>query len=248
MIEFGATTPVQALTRPIGVISADGTLCALAGTGENRWRILRTDTLSEVARTGVQPGTDFAAFSQDGKLLAGGAARFPGVKVWNAQTGELLKDLPVNGNVQEDSARVAFSPGGQLVTSTWQEYCFWDVARWSVVRRIPQQPGNDFPAKMAFTPDGRIFAGIHSRNVVRLYDAATGQVLADLEAPNSKFITALAFNGDGTQLVACESRDALRVWDLREIREKLAELGLDWGQPPATESAKAVQAERAASR
>jgi hypothetical protein len=38
----------------------------------------------------------------------------------------------------------------------------------------------------------------------------------------------VAFNPDGTQLMACESSDALRVWDLRMIREKLADMGLDW--------------------
>src|SRR5262249_4355450 len=86
-------------------------------------------------------------------------------------------------------------------------------------------------ASMAFSRDGKIFAGTHHANVVRLYDAASGHPLADLEAPNSKPITSLAFNEDGTQLVACESRDALRVWDLRVIRQQLAGMGLDWEEP-----------------
>jgi hypothetical protein len=84
---------------------------------------------------------------------------------------------------------------------------------------------------MAFSRDGKIFAGTHSRNVVRLYDAASGQMLADLEAPNAKLVTSLSFNQDGTQLAASESRDALRIWDLRFIREQLAGMGLDWDMP-----------------
>src|SRR5438105_3316980 len=44
--------------------------------------------------------------------------------------------------------------------------------------------------------------------------------------------SSLAFNADGTQLAACESRDALRIWDLRQIREQLADMGLDWDLPP----------------
>jgi WD40 repeat protein len=240
-VVLGAPVVVLRVNRPLGFTSGDGKLCAI--TAQNRWRILRTDTFAEVARTGAQPGTVFAAFSPDGKLLATGAFKFPGVKVWNTQTGDLAKDLPVNGDVKEDSATVAFSPEGTLVTATRFEYCFWNVRDWSLVRRVPQETGNDYPAKMAFSRDGRIFAGIHSRNVVRLHDAATGEVLADLEAPYSKFITSLAFNADGTQLVAGESRDALRAWNLRLIRQKLVELGLDWEQPtlPADQSGQPAQ-------
>jgi WD40 repeat protein len=79
-----------------------------------------------------------------------------------------------------------------------------------------------------FSPDGRIFAGRHSGSVVRLYDAATGAMLADLETPNSTILTALSFSPDGAQLAASEARDALRIWDLRQIRARLAGLGLDW--------------------
>jgi len=231
VIDLGAPRLVLAQRQPGGVMSANGKFCAM--NGESRWRILRTDTFTEVARTGTQPGTVFAAFSPDGKLLATSAVHNRGVKVWNVQNGELLKELPADDDSYDPSATVAFSPDGRhLVAATVDEYCFWEVVSWSRARHIPQQPGNDFPAKMAFSRDGKIFAGTHSRNVVRLHDAATGQVLADLEAPNSKFVSSLAFNADGTQLAACESRDALRIWDLRQIREQLADMGLDWDLPP----------------
>jgi hypothetical protein len=85
---------------------------------------------------------------------------------------------------------------------------------------------------MAFSRDGKIFAGTHSRNVVRLHDAVAGRVLADLEAPYSKFVTSLSFNHVGTQVAPCESRDALPNGDLRLIREHLAGMRLDWELPP----------------
>ena len=44
----------------------------------------------------------------------------------------------------------------------------------------------------------------------------------------------MAFTPDGSQLVTTlTDRPYLRVWDLRAIRRRLAELGLDW-DPPAT--------------
>jgi hypothetical protein len=81
---------------------------------------------------------------------------------------------------------------------------------------------------MAFSPDGRILAGTHSRSIVRLHNAATGEVLADLEPPDRHEVTGLAFNNDGTRLAVCEGYEATRIWDLQVIRSYLAPMGLDW--------------------
>jgi WD40 repeat protein len=230
-IDLGAPQLVIPLKRPHHVVSPDGKFCALGA--ESRWRILRTDTFTEMARTGTQRGTAHAAFSPDGKLLATSAFHFPGVKVWNAQNGELVKELPADDDLPDPAPTVAFSADGRrLVVATREEFCFWEVASWSLARRIPQPPEGSCIASMAFSRDGKIFAGTHHGNVVRLYDAPSGQPLADLEAPNSRQINSLEFNSDGTQLVACQARDALRVWDLRVIRQQLAGMGLDWDQPP----------------
>jgi WD40 repeat protein len=213
----------------MGAVSADGRLCGIVGN--DRCQIFRTDTFAKQSETGLQPGMRFIALSPNGALLASGAWQRSGVRVWDANTGALVKELSARDGDSEATATVVFSPDGRyLVTSIISEYCFWEVGAWTLARRIPQHPDNDFPAAMAFTRDGKIFAGTHSRNVVRLFDAATGNVLADLEAPNSSEVTSISFNHDGTQLAACESRDALRIWDLRLIRKQLADMGLDWEQ------------------
>jgi serine/threonine protein kinase/WD40 repeat protein len=221
----------------IGWISANGRICAIEhdyGREDIRCQFFRMDTFAKQAETGVQPGMRYGDLSPDGSLFASGAWHHSGVSVWDTQTGALLRELHVQLEHEEAAtATVAFSPSGKhLVTATKDEYVLWDVGSWSLIRRIPQAPENDFSPMMAFSRDGRILAGTHSRNKIRLHDAATGQVLADLAAPNAREITGLAFNHDGTQLAACESRDALRLWDLRRIRRQLAELGLDWDQPP----------------
>ena len=210
--------------------SADGRICAATTT--NGWRLARTDSFGEQSRIVTPPDSFGMTLGPDGARFAIGARFSLGVKVWDVRTGTLLKELPVDAGHGEPSSSVAFSAdGGCLATSTVNEYCFWDVSSWSIIRRIPQEPGNDFPAMMAFSRDGKVFAGTHSRNIVRLYNAANGQVLADLETPSSKLLTSLSFNEDGTLLAACESRDRLRVWDLRVIREELAAMNLDWEMP-----------------
>jgi WD40 repeat protein len=143
----------------------------------------------------------------------------------------LLKDLPA-GFGPDAAAGVVFSPDGrQLVTSPGHELCFWEVGSWTLTRQVPQV-ANSFLAALAFSPDGKIFAKTESQNKIRLYNAMTGAVLADLEPQDPRMITALAFSRDGTQLAFCASADAVRVWDLRFIRRQLAELHLDWDQPP----------------
>jgi len=229
----------------MGWISENGRICAIVGN--NRCQLFRTDTFEKQAESGIQPGMRFSDINWDGSLFASGAWHNPGVKVWNTQTGTLVKELPTD----DESATVAFSPDRRhLMTATTYEYCFWEVGSWSLVRRIPQDPDSNFFPMMAFTADGRILAGTFARNKVRLYNVATGEILADLEAPNAKQITGLAFGQDGTQLFIAEAADAVRVWDLRLIRQQLARLGLDWDQPafPPAEPAKEVQRERADSR
>jgi WD40 repeat protein len=85
---------------------------------------------------------------------------------------------------------------------------------------------------MAFSPDGRILAGTHSRRIVRLHDATTGEVLADLEPPEPHTVTSVCFNNDGSRLAVCEGFEATRIWDLNVIRSNLAPIGLDWHLEP----------------
>jgi len=229
----------------MGWMSQNGKNCAIVGN--HRAQFFRTDTFEKQAETGIQRGMRFSDISSDGSLFASGAWHNAGVKVWNTQTGALVKELPTGG----DSATVVFSPDRRhIVTATTYEYCLWEVGSWSLIRRIPQDPDSNFFPMMAFTRDGKILAGAYARHKVRLYNAGTGQPLADLEAPNAKEITGVAFGQDGTQLFIAEAADACRVWDLQLIRQQLAGFGLDWDQPPfpAAESAKHGQGERTDNR
>jgi serine/threonine protein kinase/WD40 repeat protein len=223
-----------------GCVSLNGKVCGIVHN--NYCQIFRTDTFAKQAETGIQPGMRFIDISRDGAWVATGAWHLPGVRVWDARTGEQIAELPTDDTGRDTATTVAFSPDGHyLVTAAPDEYCFWEVGTWLLKRRIPAEGSW---TRMAFSPDGKIFAGTHSGYKLRLF-TTTGEVLADLEAPNCGIITGLAFNHDGTQLAACESQDALRVWDLRRIRRQLAQLGLDWNQPPypGPESEPASQAE-----
>src|SRR5262249_23763807 len=72
-------------------------------------------------------GMRFPAFSPDGRWLATGNWQWRGVKVWDAQTGEVAHDFDIGGP-EENAAWPAFSPDGKcLVTGTFAEYRIWEV-------------------------------------------------------------------------------------------------------------------------
>jgi WD40 repeat protein len=52
-----------------------------------------------------------------------------------------------------------------------------------------------------------------------------------LQAPGQLALHALQFSPDGTQLAATGVAGRLRLWDLRQLRRRLHELGLDRDWP-----------------
>ena len=69
---------------------------------------------------------------------------------------------------------------------------------------------------MAFSPDGRVFAGVSSRYVTQLTDVQTGERLATLESPCPAHLSWLCFSPDGAQLAAASESHSIHLWDLRD--------------------------------
>ena len=67
-------------------------------------------------------------------------------------------------------------------------------------------------------------------NRIQLLETATERPLATLEAPGASVTGLFAFSPDGTRLAA-RYLD-VQLWDLRLIRQELAQMGLDWNMPP----------------
>ena len=170
--------------------------------------------------------TTSIAASADGKWIAGGYWNGPNVRLWDAQTGRLIRQVPTLG-----STLAAFSPDSRwLVTGASDEYCFWNVETGASGRRIPRVKAGTIWGPMAFTHDGRVIAIARSRWLVQLIETATGRELAALDQPDARTVAWLAFDPSGTRLAVAS--DVVRVWDLRRLREELGALKLDWDQPP----------------
>ena len=204
-------------------LSRDGRILAVA-MGASEVQVFDVQERKEKARISSHRGLAYLAVSPDGKLVATGTWQATGVKVWDADSGKLLQDLPVN-----TTAIVNFSPDGRdLVTSTGQEYCFWDCATWQPRLRIPREGAGNLPGNAAFSPDGTMVAIVHNRTMVRLLDPSTGSELATLPTSGGPY----RFSPDGSQLISLGENLTLDLWDLRLIRRQLAAMNLDWDTPP----------------
>jgi WD40 repeat protein len=173
----------------------------------------------------------FVAVSPEGNHVATGTWHGSGVHIWDARSGRLVRELPI-----PVSATVLFSPDGKwLVTSTGADCCLWERETWQLRHRIRRDRAGDVPASMAFTRQGELLALTISPHVIQLVDPATGQQVATFEAPHLRNIDWVGFDSAGGQLLAVTS-ELVQVWDLRLVREKLAEMQLGWGSPPACQA------------
>jgi WD40 repeat protein len=191
-------------------------------------RIYDATTFTERASTETQLGMIFVETSPDGEWIATGTWHHKGVKVWNARTGGLERDLPSDG-----IAMVNFSPDGRWLAVRDSQCCrLWNVGDWTPSFQIDNIPGDKVGCLVAFTHDARIAALRRARSSVLLVDTIRGNELALLESPDALDISFLCFVANDTRLVAARGKNPLCVWELRPIRERLVKMELDWDAPP----------------
>ncbi len=173
---------------------------------------------------GQHPGIRAIALSPDGRWVATGTWQPTIIKVWDSATGELACDIPTAGAFE-----AAFSPdGGWLAVNSPVGTHLYHTGSWHPGPVVGGKWQNK--SDVAFSHDGRLLAV--DDGAPMLVDVATGRVLARLEAPDFQSINHFSFSPDDSKLAVATKQHTIYVWDLRAIRRRLAELGLDW-DPPA---------------
>jgi|GEM_PF-2902189 len=183
--------------------ASDGSLVAGGTVRDPTGAHLHTVPAADVLAVAVSP---------DGRLLAtaGGptATRRSTVRLWRRDTGEHVRDLPVDS--PDSIGSLAFSPDGRLLGAA-SDAGVWLSDRTGRVRRL-DAPGAD---AIAFHPGGRLVATarrpIWYDAGIRLVDPATGARVRELDSAAN----ALAFTPDGSMLAAADATDAVvRLWQV----------------------------------
>jgi WD40 repeat protein len=168
-------------------------------------------------------------FSHDGTqvLSSSNSGATPGLKLWNAKTGDLVrafKDFGVNSAV--------FSPDGRKILTGESPSTYIDTGKlspslilWDAVTgdRLMTFTGHtEWVNSVAFSPHGEYVAsgsgndalGPSKDSTVRIWDAATGKLLKTLPG-HSGPVTSIAFSPDGTRIVSGSADKQLKLWDVK---------------------------------
>ncbi|MCI0685014.1 MAG: serine/threonine-protein kinase [Gemmataceae bacterium] len=239
-LRLGPPQRLSSLRRAWFARSPDGRTLAVVNEegGANKLLNLKTGALGR--ELGPHPKGMVKALSPDGQWAASAGWNSDRVRLWNAETGQLVHEWPVS--VQ---SAVCFTPDSRtLIIAQRDDYAFWDLARLQLVRRLPREVAQQ-PGFVAFSPDGRLMALEMAPAVIHLKEMTTGRTIAKLEDPHGDHKPWLAFTPDGTRLVCVVSRlaPAVHIWDLRAIRARLKEMNLDWDWPEFPPAATARAAE-----
>ena len=166
------------------------------------------------------------AFLPGGKILASGGYDSRTVKLWNPETGELLR----NFQLKKDSSKVtsiAFSPDGKtLAAGTFdQMILLWDLGNAQPITSFEIKPkfGSDSIHTVAFSPDGSLFAGSNS-SMIDIWETKTWQKKMTVN-PSTEgrfiFFESVAFSPDWKTVALGTGDGTVKLWDLNtgsEIR------------------------------
>lgn len=177
----------------------------------------------------------------DGRLAASNAASgTAGIQIWDPRIGMLITNLPAR-----HAYDLAFSPDGRCLASAAEDATvFWRTEDWSPRHRIlhtPEAPGR---CRLAFSPDSHVAAVSVADRKVRLVMVETGEELATL--PTGRLVTSVAFSLGGDRLAVALEPGYFELWNLRQLREELAAMRLDWSALPLPPSPRAGKASRLA--
>jgi serine/threonine protein kinase/WD40 repeat protein len=233
---LGPPTQLSPLRRAWFARSPDGHALGAATQEGGANQVLDLETGRVLKELGRHPLGEVRALSGDGRWAASSGWHSDRVRLWNADTGQMVREWVVG-----KQTFVFFTPDSRtLIISRGDEYSFWDVTTQTLIHRLPRELPL-YPGYVAFSPDGRLMALEMAPAVIHLKEVATGRTVARLEDPHADRATWQGFTPDGTQLVVVASyASAIHIWDLREIRTRLKDMNLDWDwpafPPPATAS------------
>ena len=151
-----------------------------------------------------------AVLLKNGKtVISGGRESDRLVRLWNVETGHLLKTLKEHTSDEIES--VSFSPDGKTIVSGDRSVRLWDVNTGDLLKNLNGNTG--WITSVGFSPDGkRIVSGSYD-DTVRLWDVETGHLLKTHKGHKWN-VESVSFSPDGKTLASGSVDGSVWLWDI----------------------------------
>ena len=229
----GPPEKLSALRRAWFTRRSDGRVLAVATEEGGANHVLDLETGTVRRAIPAHPSGEVMALSPDGRRAASSGWHSDRVRLWNAQSGELVHEWVVGQRTY-----VFFTPDSRaLIISQGDAYTFYDVETLGLLRRMPRDVRH-LPGHVAFSPDGTLMALELAPGVMHLKETESGRTVARLTDPHGDRASWQGFTPDLNRLVVVsQDASAVHIWELQAIRARLRKMNLDrdWsGAAPLT--------------
>ena len=183
---------------------------------------------------------NYLAFSPDNRVLASSESSNGIIQLWDVDTGQQLKTLPLT--IKRDSvSAIAFTNDNKILIAPnyFGEIIHWDVSTGDLINHIDNyrpdltlveednKPGNHSGDILAFSNDSKTFvSGDPKEGQIRLWNAITGQQLGIFKAKTKfkgisrrepeplKGVNVLAFSPNGEAIACGHDDNTIRLYDI----------------------------------
>lgn len=212
-LERRAFFPIEGIARARAMKFVEGSTTLVVGASDGRIRIIDTTGERPMRQFGEPRAEIFSLIvSPDGKQILTGHADMV-VRVWNVDTGELVRELP---RLERRVEGMALSTdGGTLVTSGLNRAVqLWKMGDLSQGVRLAT---DSVPWGVAIRPDGAELAVSTFAGAVEFFDLTTLTRKATIAA-HQRLVPGIAYSPDGTLLATCSEDSSIRLWDATTYR------------------------------
>ena len=214
-------------------VDPSGRLIAMSNAGETLL-VDAKDTKTVVNKISTRRASTGVSISQGGELVVVGNHHGNNAEVYDGKTGEHLKTIPTpthtKARLSPDGSRLVVNYNGiaeLYETKTWRQLRAWTA------------PDAEVGWPASFSLDGRyVLLSLDEPRGTLIANAKTGKDLIRIPGRSGRAPrdTPPCLTSDGN-LVMISEGNGLEVWDIHQVRDELAKLGLDWESQSESSSA-----------